>query len=81
MGNGMFPFDGPRLTREIAVRGMTHTDFAAAAGVATNTVRRACRSELIQVTNARRIEKALSAIPVIPGLLTLVATPDADAAA
>jgi predicted transcriptional regulator len=91
MGSGMFRFDGPKLTQEILLRELSIVEFAAEAGVAAATVRRACRGEAVYLMCALRIEKTLRGLRVNSALRDLAAPlaaaardesePGADAAA
>ena len=69
---GHTTFTAGSLEREIAVRGLTHTAFAEAAGVDFETLTRAMRGKRLHSKTFGKILIALGQIPVLNGPVELV---------
>lgn len=59
--------DGAGLRRELARRGMTQAELAKAAGVTEPTVSHAIAGKMVSYLTIRKLARALTVTPVLPG--------------
>ena len=72
--NGRITF-GAELRYAMQVRGLSLSDVAAIAGVATATASSAAQGRPVNVTTALRVARAVAARPIVPELLEWVERP------
>ncbi|MEO8899259.1 MAG: hypothetical protein ABI352_11090 [Candidatus Dormibacter sp.] len=72
--NGRITF-GAELRHAMQVRGLSLSDVAAIAGVATATASSAAKGRPVNVTTALRVARAVAARPIVPELLEWVERP------
>ena len=70
--------DAPALQRELALRGMTGTDLARAAGLSRVTVSHALNGGQIETATLRKLARALTAAPPMAGASEIVGTASAS---
>ena len=66
--------DADGLRREMARRGLTGAEFAAIAGVSPATVSHAMTGRLVDHGTVRKLARALTITPLMPGADAIVAT-------